>query len=294
MTDSMHFTTHHVEIAGMPTAGIRGMLPEGCRGMRLAVHTSGSGLPLLLLHGFPLDHRMWRRQAPLAEHLRLIVPDQRGFGGSDGPGPAGIAQLADDAVALLDALHVARPAVVCGLSMGGYVAQHVAARHPERVAALVLVDTRLDADTPEARTARDDLAEKVGRIGQRIVSEAMVPRLLAASTGSDTDRSEVERELREMIQAQSIPTIQAALRALGNRPDMTEAMRQVAVPTLLVVGAEDAITPPACLELAEAIMPEARLLVVPRAGHMVPMEAADVFNRAVLEFLAEAVDSSPA
>jgi pimeloyl-ACP methyl ester carboxylesterase len=178
--------------------------------------------------------------------------------------------------------------------MGGYVAQHIAARHPERLAAVILVDTRLDADTPEARAARDDLAEKVGRIGQRIVSEAMVPRLLAASTGSDADRGEVERELREMIQAQPIPTIQAALRALGNRPDMTEAMRQLAVPTLLVVGAEDAITPPACLELAEAIMPEARLLVVPRAGHMVPMETADVFNRAVLEFLAEAVDSSRA
>ena len=83
-------------------------------------------------------------------------------------------------------------------------------------------------------------------------------------------------------------TIQAALAALGDRPDMTDAMRSVRVPTLLVVGAEDAITPPACMEAAVGVMPHARLLVVPRAGHMVPLEAADVFNRAVLEFLAEA------
>jgi 3-oxoadipate enol-lactonase len=278
MTDVPTFPTHHIDTART----------------RLAVHTSGSGLPLLLLHGFPLDHRMWRRQAALADHVRLIVPDQRGFGGSGGPGPADIAQLADDAVALLDALHVTRPAAVCGLSMGGYVAQHVAVRHPDRVAALVLVDTRLDADTPEARAARADLAAKVGRIGQRIVAEAMIPRLLSASTGSDPDRVAVEQELREMIQAQPIPTIQAALAALGSRPDMTEAMRHVAVPTLLVVGAEDAITPPACLEEAERIMPQARLLVVPRAGHMVPMESAAVFNRAVLEFLAAAGDSCQA
>jgi len=275
MTDATTLTTHLVEAAGT----------------RLAVHTSGSGLPLVLLHGFPLDHRMWRRQAPLAEHVRLIVPDQRGFGGSAGPGPAGIEQLADDAVALLDALHVARPAVVCGLSMGGYVAQHVAARHPDRLAALILVDTRLEADTPEARAGRNDLAEKVGRIGQRIVAEAMIPRLLAPSTGADAGRGEAERDLREMIQSQPIPTIQAALGALGSRPDMTEAMRHVDVPTLLVVGAEDAITPPACLEAAEAIMPRSRLLVVPRAGHMVPMEAAAVFNRAVVAFLEEAVGS---
>lgn len=268
-------------------------------GRRLAVKTAGRGVPVLLLHGFPLDHRMWRRQAPLAERLRLVVPDQRGFGGSTGAGPTSIAELADDAAAVVEAVGGSQPAVICGLSMGGYVAQHVAARHPERVAALILVDTRLEADTPEARAARDDLASRVGRVGQRIVADAMVPRLLAASTAADPGRVEIERELRAMIHDQPIATIQAALAALGGRPDMTEAMRHVAVPTLLVVGAEDAITPPACLEAAERIMPQARLLVVPRAGHMVPLEAAGVFNPAVEAFLGglglvgRAVDPSP-
>ena len=261
---------------------------------RLAVHTRGSGLPLVLLHGFPLDHSMWAGQDPLADDVRLIVPDQRGFGRSAGPPPASIAQLADDAVALLDALHVAEPAVICGLSMGGYVAEHVAARHPHRVRALILVDTKLEADTPEARSARVDLAGKVGRLGQLILADAMIPRLLAAAR-SDADaaalarRAENDSLLRAMIEQQRVPTIQGALAALGDRPDMTEAMRHVRVPTLLVVGAEDQITPPACLEAAEQVIPNAKLLIVPAAGHLVPLEAPEIFNRALLEFLEEAI-----
>lgn len=257
------------------------------RDTRLAVHTAGSGLPLLLLHGFPLDHGMWARQEPLADKVRLIVPDQRGFGGSTGPGPESIEQLADDAVALLDALHVAGPAVICGLSMGGYVAQHVAARHPDRVAALILVDTRLEADTPEVRAGRVDLAAKVGRLGQALVADAMIPRLLAESpeARAAAGRDAIEAELRRMIVSQPVATIQAALAALGERPDMTDRMRGLRVPTLLVVGAEDALTPPACMEHAQQVIPAAQLLVVPRAGHMTPLESPGVFNAAVLEFL---------
>jgi pimeloyl-ACP methyl ester carboxylesterase len=258
------------------------------------VQAVGSGLPLVLLHAFPLDHGMWLRQEPLGESLRLIVPDLRGFGGSTGSVPRGIADLADDVAALLDGLHLERPAVICGVSMGGYVAQHVAARHPDRVAALVLVDTKLEADTPEARAARVDLAGKVGRLGQSILADAMIPRLLAVPR-SDADPAVVARHaenralLQALVERQPVATIQAALAALGDRPDMTAALARVEVPTLLVVGAEDQITPPACLEAAEAIIPRAKLLIVPAAGHLVPLEAPEVFNRALGEFLAESL-----
>lgn len=257
------------------------------RDTRLAVHTAGAGIPCVFLHGFPLDHTMWRGQEPLTEHLRLIVPDLRGFGGSGTALLESVEAVADDVPALLDALHVAGPVVICGLSMGGYIAQHVAVRHPDRVAALVLVDTKLEADTPEARVARADLAAKVGRLGQAIVADAMVPRLLASSPEAvaQPGRAEVADLLRQSILAQPVAAIQAALSALGGRPDMTEAMAHVLAPTLLVCGAEDAITPPECLERAEQIMPCARLLIVPRAGHMTPLEVPDVFNRALLEFL---------
>ena len=255
------------------------------RDARLAVHTRGTGIPCVLLHGFPLDHSMWREQEPLAEHLRLVVPDLRGFGGSTGAVMESVESLADDVPALLDALHVAGPAVICGLSMGGYVAQHVAVRHPDRVAALVLVDTKLEADTPEARAARADLAVKVGRLGQGIVADAMVPRLLAPAAAAAPGRAAIEDVLRSAILAQPIAGIQAALAALAARPDMTEPMAHVLAPTLLVCGAEDAITPPDCLERAAEVMPCARLLIVPGAGHMTPLEAPEVFNRALLEFL---------
>jgi pimeloyl-ACP methyl ester carboxylesterase len=253
----------------------------------LAVHTVGAGIPCVLLHGFPLDHTMWRGQEPLTEHLRLIVPDLRGFGGSAGTPMESIESLADDVPALLDALHVTGPAVICGLSMGGYVAQHVAVRHPDRVAALVLVDTRLEADTPEARAAREDLSAKVGRLGQSILADAMVPRLLAPSPAAVAapGRAATEALLRAAILAQPVAGIKAALAALAARPDMTEPLRHVLAPTLLVCGEEDAITPPDCLRRAEEIMPCARLLIVPHAGHMTPLEAPEVFNRALLEFL---------
>jgi 3-oxoadipate enol-lactonase len=255
----------------------------------LAIHTRGSGIPLLLLHGFPLDHAMWAGQEPLAESLRLIVPDQRGFGQSAGVGPESIAQLADDCVALLDALHVGEPAVICGLSMGGYVAEHIAARHPDRVRGLILVDTKLEADTPEARAGRRDLAERVERVGQEILADAMIPNLLAKSDAARKSprRGEIEASLRRTILATPISTIVAALSAIGARPDMVEPMRRVTAPTLLVVGAEDTITPPECLERAEAVFPNARLLIVPRCGHMTPLEEPATFNAAVLEFLRE-------
>jgi pimeloyl-ACP methyl ester carboxylesterase len=258
-------------------------------GTSLAVHTAGSGLPLVLLHAFPLDHSMWAFQEPLAEQVRLVVPDLRGFGGSDEAVPESIAALADDVVALLDAVHVAGPAVICGISMGGYVAQHVAARHPDRVAAVILVATKLEADSAEARAGRTDLAAKVGRLGLGILADAMIPRLLADSAEARRapGRADVESLLRRTILAQRVETVQTALAALGARPDMTEPLRQLRAPALLVAGAEDAITPPECLQAAEAIIPRAKLLIVPAAGHMVPLEQPAVFNAAVLEFLRE-------
>ncbi|MFM8379468.1 MAG: alpha/beta fold hydrolase [Planctomycetia bacterium] len=255
----------------------------------LAVHSRGSGLPVVLLHGFPLDHAMWSGQDALADSVRLIVPDQRGFGASGGAGPESIAQLGDDVVALLDALHVAEPAVICGLSMGGYVAEHVAVRHPGRVRALVLVDTKLEADTPEARAARSKLAATVARVGQEAVAEAMIPNLLARSEAARASpaRPLIEEYLRSTIHATPVATITAALAALAARPDMVEPMRAVAVPVLLVVGAEDAITPPECMERAERVLQRPRLLIMPRCGHMAPLEDPATFNAAVLEFLGE-------
>lgn len=258
-------------------------------GISLAVHARGSGVPVLLLHGFPFDHTMWVGQEPLGDEVRLIVPDQRGFGRSVGPPPRSVEELADDAATLLDALHVRQPAVVCGLSMGGYVAQHVAARHPHRVRALVLADTKLEADTPEARAARRKLAATVARVGQEAVAEAMIPNLLARSekARAKPGRPGIEARLRSMILNTSVETITATLAALGARPDMSAEMRGVRAPVLLVVGEEDVITPPECLERAARVLPRPRLVVMTGCGHMAPLEDPATFNAAVRDFLRE-------
>lgn len=268
-------------------------------GTTLAVETSGSGLPLVLLHAFPLDHRMWNRVLPLADHLRLIIPDQRGFGesvGSDGTaaGPASIEQMADDVIGLLDVLHVSEPAVIAGVSMGGYVAQQVAVRHPDRVHSLVLCNTKFAADTPEVRAGRADLAARVGRVGQRILAEAMIPKLLASTPAANgqSDRAAIEQLLYGMITRQPVTTIQAALAALGQRPDMTTAMQQCDLPVLLVCGAEDTITPPAVMQKMEELLPQGRLLVVPEAGHLAPLEAPETFCEALLAFLGLPTETS--
>ena len=264
----------------------------------LAVQICGSGPPLVLLHAFPLDHTMWHRVLPLADHARLIIPDQRGFGCSKRGDPvkpedsgkpeiASIAQLADDVAKLLDALGIEEPAAIAGISMGGYVAQHVAIQHPEKVSRLILIDTKFSADTPEARESRAHLAATVGRVGQHVLADAMVPNLLAAtdSARSHPERTANEEFLRECIGKQSVATIQAALKALADRPDMSEPMQHIEKPVLLICGSEDTITPPAVMESMEKILPEGHLLIVSDAGHLVPLEAPAVFHEAVCSFL---------
>jgi len=155
------------------------------------------------------------------------------------------------------------------------------------VRGLILCDTKLEADTPEARAGRVSLAAKVGRLGTEILADAMLGKLLAQGEAARAAarRPAVEAVLRDMIRRQRPETVQAALAAMGQRPDMTAAMQRLAVPTLLVVGAEDTFTPPETMQRMETVLPDARLLIVPAAGHLVPLEAPDVFNAAVAEFL---------
>lgn len=265
-------------------------------GRRIVVRQSGRGVPIVLLHGFPLDHSMWDGQWPLVASAgaldgtaRLIVPDLAGFGGSEGPASASIASMADDVVALLDGLGCGEPVVACGLSMGGYVVEHLVARHPTRLRGIVLVDTRLEGDTPDARAGRVDLAARVGRLGAGIAAEAMVPRLLGRGAAPPGDRRALEDRLRDTISRTSVATIGTALVALGDRPDMTAVMAAWTLPALLVVGEEDTITPPECLRGAAELIPGAEFVTVPGCGHMTPMEDPAAFNRLLASFVRERI-----
>jgi pimeloyl-ACP methyl ester carboxylesterase len=247
---------------------------------------SGAGTPLVLLHAFPLDSRMWAPQVEaLAGTYQVIVPDLRGFGAARDQAveEAGMDLLADDVARLLDDRGLDQ-VVLGGGSMGGYVALAFVRRHPDRLGGLVLLDTRAGADTEQARADRLRMAERVLAEGSGFVPEVMLPRLLGPT--SHQERPELVERVAALIREQPPQAIAAAQRGMAARPDSGDVLASIGVPTLVVTGEEDQVTPPdQGRELAAAI-PGARFLLVERAGHLASLERPDAVNEALLDFLA--------
>jgi len=254
------------------------------RGIQLAYEEAGRGEPVVLLHGFPFNRSLWREQAAaLGARFRVITPDLRGHGESSvADGPATMEEMAEDVAALLDELGVGR-AVVGGLSMGGYVTLAFCRLFPERVRALVLADTRAQADTEEARRAREVAALRALREGMGAIADSMLPKMFAPSTLSE--RPDVVERVRAMILATRPEGAAAALRGMALRRDHTDWLPEITVPALIVVGREDAVTPPADSEAMRAKLGDARLEVVEGAGHVSNVERPAEFNRALEGFL---------
>lgn len=250
-------------------------------GIRVRYEDEGTGPAVLLLHAFPLAGAMWREQvAALRDRYRVIVPDLRGFGGSDAPpGPYLMDQLADDSAALLSQLGVTRAAVV-GLSMGGYIAFSLWRRHHELVTALVLADTRAGADSEEGRATREANARLAESQGAPAIAVKMIPSLVA----SDAAQS-VRDELAALITANSATGIAGALRGMAVRPDSHADLAQIDVPTLIIVGAEDSLTPPSEAETMHAGIAGSTLVSIPRAGHLSNLEQPENFSAALSAFL---------
>jgi len=255
-------------------------------GVRLHYVQAGQGVPLLMVHGYPFDHTLWQPQLDgLSDIAQIIAPDLRGFGRSDAPeGAYTMDAQAEDLAALLDVLRIERT-VVCGLSMGGYIALAFWKKYALRVRGLILVDTRAGADAPAARQARLDMVEQVKQHGSRPAADAMLPRLLAEST--HRSRVDLVEFAHAMMLRQSPAGIIGAQLGMAERPDSTTTLSTITAPTLAVFGAEDVITPAGTEGrlLAEAI-PNARLVVLPNAGHLSNLEQPEAFNAAVREFLA--------
>jgi pimeloyl-ACP methyl ester carboxylesterase len=255
-------------------------------GGALEAEERGRGPALLLLHAFPLGRVMWDAQAEaLAARARVVRFDLRGFGGS-APGPALLTmeRIAEDAVAVLDQLGLAS-AVVCGLSMGGYAALALVRQHPERVRALVLADTRAGADSDQGRADRAALAERVRREGVAAAAEAMLPRLLGAT--SHSERPDLVARVREIILANPAQGVIDGLAGLAARADSGPYLRQITVPTLVICGEEDTLTPVSEAEALRDGIRGSRLVTLPRAGHLSNLENPDGFNAALARFLDE-------
>ncbi len=255
-------------------------------GVNLAVDVRGRGPALLFIHGYPLDHSIWEHPLTQLEGWMRIAPDLRGMGQSDAPDLGySMATYAEDLLALLNTLGVDR-VVLCGLSMGGYVAFEMLRRAPDRVRGLVLMDTRAEADSPEGRKARDAAAVMAREGGAKAIAESMLPKLLAEGTA--TEQPALVERIRRMMESTPVAGILGAIGALRDRPDSTPLLAGLAgVPTLVMVGEEDRITPKEQAQrMADAIR-GARLAVVPGAGHLPPVERPEAATAVLAEFLAE-------
>jgi pimeloyl-ACP methyl ester carboxylesterase len=244
----------------------------------------GKGEALVLLHAFPLARSMWRPQREaLQGECRVITPDLPGFGGtSPFAGEASIDAMADDVKALLDALGITR-AVIGGLSMGGYVALAFARKYADRLRGLILADTRAEADSTEAKANRDKLIAFTQEHAAADVIEQMLPKLVSDATRQQ--RPEVVAEIRQIAAAQTPAGIIGALRALRDRRDSTDVLPAVRVPAVVIVGADDSLTPPALSQAMAKALPQSTLVQIPGAGHLSNLEQPPAFNDAVRAFL---------
>ncbi len=239
---------------------------------------------IVWLHAFPLSAQMWAPQlAATRPGWRAIAPDLAGLGGTtDFAGTPSIDDFARDVAALLDRLAV-NSAVIGGLSMGGYAALACHRLAPDRLRGLVLADTRSAADTPAGRTAREGMRDVVASRGPRGVADEMLPKLLGATT--HTTRPDVAITVRALIEANTAAGVDRAIQRLRDRPDATSQLQHVAVPALVIVGEEDAITPVDDARALARGIPHASLTILPGAGHLSNLETPDAFNQVVNSWL---------
>ncbi|MBV6405077.1 MAG: alpha/beta fold hydrolase [Flavobacteriales bacterium] len=248
--------------------------------MKLHFHEQGAGLPLVLIHGFPLDHTLWLPQLHgLSDVARVIAPDLRGFGNSPATrGTVTMEQHARDVGQLMDRLGIER-AVIGGLSMGGYVALAFAELFPERLAGLVLCNTRAVADGGPARKTRETVARRAIEEGMAALAPIMVHPLLADVTRKA--RPDLIGHLEAMIGRQDPAGVAASSRGMAIRPDRTPLLGQVQVPALVITGSSDTLIAPAESEAMTARLPKGQLVSIPDVGHLSCLEAPEAFNRAV-------------
>jgi 3-oxoadipate enol-lactonase len=253
-------------------------------GVNLAVDVRGQGPAILFVHGFPLDHTIWEHQLGHLEGWMRIAPDLRGMGQSDAPDLGySMATYAEDLLALLDSLGVDR-VVLCGLSMGGYVIFEMLRRARARVRAVILMDTRAEADSADTRKARDASAVQAREGGSVAIAAAMLSRMLAES--APAEQPALVDRVRRMMEATPVAGILGAISALRDRPDSTPLLPALAdLPSLIVVGQEDRLTPPTLSQAMADRIPGSRIVVVPGAGHLTPMEKPEAATAAVADFL---------
>jgi 3-oxoadipate enol-lactonase len=255
----------------------------GPRGNTLAVHAAGEGRPLFLIHGFPLDYRMWQSQLiGLASRFHVVAVNLRGFGASTlDETDYRIDELAQDVEFLRHHLAGNQPILLGGLSMGGYVAFEYWRQFKDQLSGLILSNTKPTADNEAGKKTREAMANKAHAEGAWPAIEPMLSRLLCDHTR--TTKPEVVSEVEQMMRSVSASAIVAAQNAMANRRDFTELLPSIRVPTLVIAGRSDPIAPADEGQLWSSEIPNAIFKVLDYTAHLSPMEAPELFNQAVIE-----------
>lgn len=253
--------------------------------LRIAYDDFGSGQPLVLIHGYPFNRSLWSDQVEaLRASSRVITVDLRGFGESEATDSATMNLMAQDIAQLLDSLEIPK-ATMGGLSMGGYVVLSFYKQFPERVAAMVLADTRASADTEEAKQTRSKQRDQILAEGMAGIADSMLPKLLTPETVSK--RAEVVKRIRDMMIRTPPVGAAAALMAMADREDQTALLEKINVPVLILVGREDPITPVKDSELMHEKIRGSNLVVLENASHVSNIEQAKLFNDSLVSFLSK-------
>lgn len=250
-------------------------------GAQLHYRDEGQGLPVLLLHAFPLSSAMFEPQvAALASKYRFILPDHRGFGQSGTTaGPTEMSRLARDAIAILNHLGISR-AVVGGVSMGGYATMALLRENPERARAILLLDTQLGADDDAGKANRETLARATEARGMTALVEAFLPKFVAPSASA-----EVKAHVQALIEANAPEGAAAALRGMALRSDSRDVLAAYSGPALVACGALDVITGPDKAKRMADVLRDGRTEIIPGAGHLANLESPDAMNGVLDEFL---------
>ncbi len=253
--------------------------------LTISYNDVGQGIvPIIFLHGFPFDKTMWQPQLEFLKSTnRVIALDLRGFGKStDEKSPLSIDLFGDDLIAFMDVLNISK-AIVCGLSMGGYVALNVLSRFSARFKALILCDTQCIADSPPVKEKRNKTIEQIRAEGTTLFNDGFIKSVFHENTLNN--KKELVKQLHAVVFANSPQIITAGLTALANRNEACSALNEISVPTVIICGRQDIITP---LEQSEYMLKNiagSTLHIIENAGHVSNLEHPDEFNRLLADFL---------
>lgn len=253
--------------------------------VRVCYNDSGdSEIPILFIHGFPFNKDSWQPQVDfLRERHRVITYDIRGFGKSElGDEETSIIQCADDLIGLMDALEIPK-AIVCGLSMGGYILMNAVHRYPDRFEGLILADTQCNADTPEGKEKRYQSIEKINADGTQEYADASLKNLFCKNTFENN--SALVSSIRDVITSTPSKSITSTLEALADRPEACPFLSEISCFTLIICGKEDSITPVAKAEFLNSTIKNSSLVIIENAGHLSNLENPDDFNHAIGKFI---------